>query len=84
MRAYQYVGPPEIRAAAESAAAGQVISGHPMILAPGRAAAFRLGPDGWEVTEVTNLSTGYCPDYTCAICGEALPAQRNFGSVRER
>ncbi len=91
------------------------------------AGEMKLAPagTGWRVTEVTNQSTGYCPDpdcwpavataldrvgiahpagftnkvifrrcpscgernivrdddYTCALCGSALPAQWNFVSA---
>ena len=35
--------------------------GRPPVLSAGEI-AFEKGPDGWEVTSVTNQSTGYCPE----------------------
>jgi hypothetical protein len=105
MRAYRYVGPPEVRAAAEPMAAGRLIrtpgdlgawlsgcdsndavepftfvidpsgilrlaprrsehvtcAGGGPVLSAGEM-TFGQGPDGWEVTEAANLSTGYCPE----------------------
>ena len=98
-----------------------VLAGGQAVLAAGEM-TFVPAPSGWRVDEVTNQSTGYCPDpdswpavgaaldrlgvshpgdftdkvifrrcpacgernivresdYTCALCGSALPAMWNF------